>query len=828
MRSRVATSIRFLAWVSGLAIVAGCGKIDGPGTGPGGSIVIEISKSALTIVQGGSDNLTATIARSGGFTGTVTIATEGAPPGVTAAASNVTTTGTTTTGTVTVSVAASVAPGTYNLTVRASGSGVDAVTKALTLTVTALPAIGITLTGSPLAVVQGASGSVTVNLTRTNFPGSVNLTVEGAPPGVTGTFNPAEVSGTTSTLTIQVAASVAAGSYNLTVRAAGQGVAAQTAALALTVTLMPQDIGLSLNPPTISLAQGASGDVAVTLTRTNFTANINLTLEGAPQGVTGTFAPAAATGTASTLTLQVGASVVAGSYNLVVRAAGQGVTDKTAPLALTVTAVVTGSYTLATTPGGTVTLQQGASTSPAVNINRTGGFTGSVSLTVTGAPVGLTATLNPTSTTGNSSALTVTASASLATGNYQLTILGTAAGVANQSVNLTVTITSGSGGSGNVSLDYSACSLSERPIWLAFQDGTSGPWTRVTPANNVFTFNITQSKGGVAAVFAVSGSNTLSIQYFSQAELTGLSGAASCPAAPGGKTVTGSTANLTALQTASISLGGAFAGATLGAPNFTLSNVASGNQDLVGYAGSLLGPSASDRVVIQRDLNPAADGSVGTIDFTGGSSFAPASGSITLTNAGTDMINHIMGYLVGNCTAAALYAIGPVSGTTFTAYGIPGAQQRASDLHSLSVLAADGAGTSTRSAIEYFAALGNRNFALPAAMPVPTVAVLAGPYKRLQFQFTLPAEYSQSVTVAYSESGSGNDVVLIATVAGYLGGQAVNLSVPDLSGVSGWDNAWAPASAATVMWNAAGSGSNLTSACSAGGRLVTAARTGQN
>jgi uncharacterized membrane protein len=825
MRSRVVLPI---ALALGLGFVSACGESEGTGPGSTGAITIEISKTSLSIVQGGSDVLTATITRSGGFTGSVTITTEGAPAGVTASVSNVTTSGSTTTGTITVAVAASVAPGSFSLTVKASGTGVSEVTKALSLTVTAIPAIGLSLTGSPLSVVQGASGSVTVNLTRTNFTGAVNLTIEGAPQGVTGTFNPASVSGTTSTLTIQVGASVAVGSYNLTVRAAGEGVTAQTAPLVLTVTLAAQAIGVSLSPPSLSLGQGASGDVTVTLTRTNFTGNINLTLEGAPQGVTGTFNPAAATGTSSTLTVQVGASVAAGNYSLTVRAAGQGVTDQTAPLALVVTAGSTGNYTLTTTPSGTVSLQQGATTSPTVNINRTGGFTGSVSLTVTGAPAGLTATLSPTSTTGNSSTLSLTASASLATGNYQLTVTGTATGLADQTVSLTVTITGGSGGSGNVSLDYGSCPASSQPIWMAYQDGT-GPWTRVTPVNNVFTFNITQSKGGFAAVFPLSATvNTLSIQYFSQAELVGFTGVTRCPA-PSGKTVTGSVANVAALQTALISLGGAGASASAAAPNFTLTNVASGTHDLVAYAGALTGPSGSDRGVIQRDLNPSPGGSVGAIDFTGGASFAPASGTITLTNpAGGETINQSMSYRTGSaCDPATLYPVGLVSGNTFTAYGIPAAQQRATDLHSLMVTAINGT-TSFRAAIEFFGALGNRNLALPAALPVPALTSLTGPYKRLRFQFTLPAEYSQSVTLLYADAGgSGSAVTMIATVAGYLGGQAVDLSVPDLSGVSGWSNAWAPASSATVLWNATGAGSNLTTACTANGRIVTGTQMGQ-
>ena len=140
-------SARFVGLVAAVGVVAGCGSSDGPGgdPGPNPTISISVTPSSLTVVQGGSGSVSASITRGGGFTGTVNIVTEGAPAGVTAAVSNVTTSGTTTSGTVTVSVPTSVAPGTYTLTVRASGSGVTDATTTFSLTVTALPAIALTI-----------------------------------------------------------------------------------------------------------------------------------------------------------------------------------------------------------------------------------------------------------------------------------------------------------------------------------------------------------------------------------------------------------------------------------------------------------------------------------------------------------------------------------------------------------------------------------------------------------------------------------------------------------------------------------------------------------
>ena len=158
---------------------------------------------------------------------------------------------------------------------------------------------------------------------------------------------------------------------------------------------------------------------------------------------------------------------------------------------------------------------------------------------------------------------------------------------------------------------------------------------------------------------------------------------------------------------------------------------------------------------------------------------------------------------------------------------MPALQQRASDLHGLSLTALTGT-SAFRTVIEYFNLLANRTVALPAALPVPTVAALGGLYKRLQFQFVMPAEYAQSASVLYADAATSHSVAVFATVAGYLAGQSVNLSVPDFSAVAGWNNTWAPATAATVNWTATGAGSNVVTPCTSNGRVVAGSQTGTN
>jgi alpha-glucosidase (family GH31 glycosyl hydrolase) len=71
----------------------------------------------------------------------------------------------------------------------------------------------------------------------------------------------------------------------------------------------------------------------------------------------------------------------------------------------------------------------GGSTSYTVNVSPVNGFSSSVGLSVSGAPAGATATLNPTSVSSGSSTLSVTTSGSTPAGSSSLTITGTDGGL---------------------------------------------------------------------------------------------------------------------------------------------------------------------------------------------------------------------------------------------------------------------------------------------------------------------------------------------------------------------------------------------------------------
>lgn len=233
-----------------LAVALGCGGSTPPTAPPpapppppppppAGTISLAMNVGNTTIQQGASFAITVLVTRAGNFSGAVTLAVEGLPAGVTATQSNESTSGTITTITVTFAATMAAAPGLTNLTLRARGSGVNDATGSFSLTVTAAPAptYELTVTGSPLSVPQGGNRQVTVNIARTaGFAGTVQLTVEGAPAGLTTSFNPAATTGTTSSLTIIATAGLAAGTYTLTIRGTAAGLPDKVTSVQVSVT----------------------------------------------------------------------------------------------------------------------------------------------------------------------------------------------------------------------------------------------------------------------------------------------------------------------------------------------------------------------------------------------------------------------------------------------------------------------------------------------------------------------------------------------------------------------------------------------------------------
>ncbi|MEO8450961.1 MAG: hypothetical protein ABI647_14285, partial [Gemmatimonadota bacterium] len=460
-------------------------------------------------------------------------------------------------------------------------------------------------------------------------------------------------------------------------------------------------------------------------------------------------------------------------------------------------------------------------------VNPTGGFAGAVALTATGTVTGLTAAFNPLSVTSpNTSTLTLTATSGLAVGAYPIVLHGNSTGLAEQVVNLTVNVNAPSG-SGNVTVSFAGCNATLKAVWLAYQDG-NGAWTRVIGTNDVYQFNIAQSKAGVAYVVLGTGTaSSLRVFYYSQSEITSAPLTFCVPATI--KTLNGTVANLSGIGTfADISFGGTTIAALANGP-FQITTAKDGLNDLVGWMHSSTAPS-TDRGFINRGLNPANNGSLGTVDFTGANSFAALAAAVTVTNSlgGAEQLVQGMAYYTGTganaCTTAQLYSSAGVTTPNLTVYGVPAANQVATDYHSISIFAHI-TGTGTRILQEDFQDLTTRAaqpFALPPAL-APTVTDAGGPYKRLMLVLPRPAEYNLVAGLQYFSTAS--KIVALTATNGWIGGSTATLTTPDLSALAGWDNTWVPATADVVSWSAIANGESGT-ACTSGHRFVSAVANG--
>lgn len=282
---------------------------------------LSLSTSQVSLVPGGQAELKATLNRVGGFSQPVTLSVSGAPAGVTVTITPTTLTQGQNEATLTLQASGNATPGSYTLTLRGSGGGLTR-TASFILRITEAPDFSLTLDPSTLSVVQGGQGSVRVQAARVGgLSEGIDLSLQGAPTGVSGTFTPTRLTPgqDSATLLIQVSSTTPAGTYLLSVVGTTPRLR-RSATLTLEIRV-PSDFRLTLNPSTLSIAQGGSATARVSATGVGgFNDPINLTASGMPSGVTVNFNPASIRpGQESVMTVQVASQTAYGSYLLTVR-----------------------------------------------------------------------------------------------------------------------------------------------------------------------------------------------------------------------------------------------------------------------------------------------------------------------------------------------------------------------------------------------------------------------------------------------------------------------------------------------------------------------------
>jgi hypothetical protein len=309
---------------------------------------------------------------------------------------------------------------------------------------------------------------------------------------------------------------------------------------------------------------------------------------------------------------------------------------------------------------------------------------------------------------------------------------------------------------------------------------------------------------------------TLAIYYGTQAELSG-TGGSQCLAGSG-KTVNGSVAGVGTSSSATVSLGpktASVSGAS-GSPNFTLTNVPDGALDLVASKSTTAfnGTSISitlDKLIIRRGVNAANNSTMPVLDFGSAEAFDPVQANLSVGNLGADVATASTFYFTASGSSAAGAGVfnGGLPGSgPFKYYGVPSAKQAPGDLHLAQAIAFPSLGnTSTlRIAGLYFKDPTDRTVTMGPVLNAPTVTVTAtSPYVRFNATGTLNTEYGQSFAMTYSQANTTlSRFVQITATQSYLGGLAYNFTIPDFSGVAGWDNNWGLKTGISTTWSVVG------------------------
>jgi hypothetical protein len=219
------------------------------------------------------------------------------------------------------------------------------------------------------------------------------------------------------------------------------------------------NFSLSASPSSLTVTQGSSGNSTITVTPSGgFTGSVTLSASGLPTGVTATFGTNPTTGT-SVVTFTASSTATIGTKSVTITGTS-GTLSHTTSISLTVNATATPNFSLSASPSS-LSVTRGSSGNSTITVTPSGGFTGSVTLSNSALPSGVTASFgtNPTTST---SVLTFTASSTATTGTSTITITGVS-GSLSHTTTISLTINA-AGGTTNLIVNG------------GFESGSS-PWT---------------------------------------------------------------------------------------------------------------------------------------------------------------------------------------------------------------------------------------------------------------------------------------------------------------------------------------------------------------
>ncbi|WP_157264669.1 Ig-like domain-containing protein [Paenibacillus oryzisoli] len=348
---------------------------------------VSVSPSTASVVQGGSEQLTASVDAAGGAATTVTWSSSDLTNKVMVTSSGE------------VSVAADATPGNYKITATSTFNTSKKGTA--TITVTAIPPAitSVTVTPSTASVVQGGSKQLAASV----------VAVGGAATTVAWTSSDAKVA-VDSTGNVTVAADAVVGDYTITATSTVDSSKKGTATI--TVTAAPAITSVTVSPSTASVVQGGSKQLAASV----------VAVGGAATTVAWTSSDAkVAVDSAGNVT--VAADAVVGDYTIT----ATSTVDSSKKGTATITVTAAPAITSVTVTPSTASVVQGGSKQLAASVVAAGGAATTVAWTSSNAKVAV-------DSTGN-----VTVAADAAPSDYTITATSTVDSSKKGTATITVT-----------------------------------------------------------------------------------------------------------------------------------------------------------------------------------------------------------------------------------------------------------------------------------------------------------------------------------------------------------------------------------------------------
>lgn len=355
----------------------------------------------------------------------------------------------------------------------------------------------------------------------------------------------------------------------------------------------------------------------------------------------------------------------------------------------------------------------------------------------------------------------------------------------------------------DLALDFCSDQL---PVWFAFQNETVD-WERVTPdADGTFRFTATNR---VAIVYVLQNGADYWTEIIGarNTEFEEVSGT-SCLEVAGTKQINGTFSGVTNPQRALISMLFSSAFPLAQQTSYSLTQLADRQLDLVASRVNLTTTTqTSDRIIIRRSFNPTNNAMIADLDFAGAEAVSPTTRVAAVTGVGAGELATIYNNFFSQLRTSHTLFYSELSANADIPFpSVPASLTAAGDYHDLFVVAPSTNGESFRGAERYFRTAANQTLALANPLTsAPTFAPLAStPYVRVQMTLQ-PSGYTSAGHFQLQQQfgqASVTTVNVTVTEGYYIGtsAQPWNVTIPDFSSVSGWQNAWGLQSGTVIDW----------------------------